>query len=209
MPLKTTVYVDGFNLYYRALRGTPFKWLNLRRLCSLVLGQSYEVVEIKYYTARVSGALDPKQPARQHAYLRALATLPEVSIHYGKFLAGSTWLPLVTAGPNDERYALVRRNEEKGSDVSLATHLVHDAHRRAFDAAAVVSCDTDLVEPVRVVTREIGLPVCVIPTKTRMSTSLKEVATAVRYLTHNRLRRSQFPNPVLGRKGPIRKPPTW
>ena len=26
------LYVDGFNLYYRAVRGTPFKWLDLRKL---------------------------------------------------------------------------------------------------------------------------------------------------------------------------------
>jgi type I restriction enzyme M protein len=29
MPMRTFVYVDGFNLYYGAVRGTPFKWLNL------------------------------------------------------------------------------------------------------------------------------------------------------------------------------------
>jgi hypothetical protein len=27
--MRTVVYVDGFNLYYGALRGTPFKWLDL------------------------------------------------------------------------------------------------------------------------------------------------------------------------------------
>ena len=29
VPMRTRVYVDGFNLYYGALKGTPFKWLNL------------------------------------------------------------------------------------------------------------------------------------------------------------------------------------
>ena len=28
--MKTIVYVDGLNLYYAALRGTPFKWLDPR-----------------------------------------------------------------------------------------------------------------------------------------------------------------------------------
>jgi hypothetical protein len=27
--LKTRVYIDGFNLYYGLLRGTPHKWLDL------------------------------------------------------------------------------------------------------------------------------------------------------------------------------------
>lgn len=33
----TYVYIDGFNLYYRALKGTPYKWLDLERLCGLLL----------------------------------------------------------------------------------------------------------------------------------------------------------------------------
>lgn len=33
--MKANVYVDGFNLYYRALKRTPYKWLNLDQLCRL------------------------------------------------------------------------------------------------------------------------------------------------------------------------------
>lgn len=35
--MRTNVYVDGFNLYYGALRGTPYKWLDIRRMCELLL----------------------------------------------------------------------------------------------------------------------------------------------------------------------------
>ena len=28
----TNVYIDGFNLYYRALKDTPFRWLDPREL---------------------------------------------------------------------------------------------------------------------------------------------------------------------------------
>jgi hypothetical protein len=31
------VYVDGFNLYYGALKGTKYKWLDLKALFSAVL----------------------------------------------------------------------------------------------------------------------------------------------------------------------------
>ena len=27
--VRTIVYVDGFNLYYKALKGTPYKWVNI------------------------------------------------------------------------------------------------------------------------------------------------------------------------------------
>lgn len=35
--MKTIVYVDGFNLYYGAVKGTPYRWLNIARLCALLL----------------------------------------------------------------------------------------------------------------------------------------------------------------------------
>ena len=31
------VYVDGFNLYYGSLKRTPYKWLDLGRLCAEML----------------------------------------------------------------------------------------------------------------------------------------------------------------------------
>ena len=55
--------------------------------------------------------------------------------------------------------AKVWKTEEKGSDVNLASHLVYDACQGSFDVAAVLSNDTDLVEPIRIVTQELGLPV--------------------------------------------------
>src|SRR5271169_6640555 len=55
--------------------------------------------------------------------------------------------------------AYVWKTEEKGSDVNLGVHLVRDAALRIFDEAAVLTSDTDLVEPIRIVTQEFGLPV--------------------------------------------------
>ena len=42
--------------------------------------------------------------------------------------------------------------EEKGSDVNLGAHLLNDAWKGLFDAAVVISNDTDLVTPIRMVT---------------------------------------------------------
>jgi hypothetical protein len=208
-PLKTFIYVDGFNLYYRALKRTPYKWLNIKDLCVLALGKHYRVDKIKYYTARVSDKIDPDQPRRQQLYLRALRTLPEVQIYYGKFLVHPVRLPLQTPLPDGTRSVWVMRTEEKGSDVNLASHLVHDAHEGAFEAAAVVSCDTDLVEPLRIVSREIGLPVCLSPPQIEGSKSLKAVATEVRRIGEARLKQAQFPDVVTSADGEIRKPGSW
>jgi hypothetical protein len=84
--LRTIIYIDGFNLYYRALRGTPYKWLNLQALCIDLLDPSNNIEQIKYFTARVSGRQDPDEPKRQHAYLRALDSLPRLEIFYGNFI---------------------------------------------------------------------------------------------------------------------------
>jgi hypothetical protein len=90
---KTSVYIDGFNLYQDAIRGTPFRWLNLRKLCEF-LPPSNDVIAIKYFTARViARPSDPDQAVRQQLFLRATATLLGISIHYGHFLSHEIMMP--------------------------------------------------------------------------------------------------------------------
>jgi hypothetical protein len=48
---RTIIYIDGFNLYYGAVKGTPHKWLNLQRYFEMIR-QNDDVVAIKYFTAR-------------------------------------------------------------------------------------------------------------------------------------------------------------
>ena len=47
------VYIDGFNLYYGALKRSPFKWLDVRMLTQALLPGD-TIQEIHYFTARVS-----------------------------------------------------------------------------------------------------------------------------------------------------------
>ena len=97
--LRTIVYIDGFNLYYGALRGTPYKWLDLARLCRALL-PSDTIQEIKYFTARVSAR--PSKPTSAHdqgLYIRALRTLPNLTIKYGHFLTHTVPMYLATVTP--------------------------------------------------------------------------------------------------------------
>jgi len=156
LDLRTYIYVDGFNLYYGALRKTPHRWLNLDVLFQLLLPKN-NILEIKYFTALVSARPnDPSHPQRQQLYLRALATLPKVSVHLGHFLVHEVTMPLVRAPGQPQQYVKVIKTEEKGSDVNLATHLLHDAHRDRFDLAVVVSNDSDLLGPIKIVRNELG-----------------------------------------------------
>ena len=71
--MRTFLYVDGFNLYYGALKGTPWKWLDLPVLFAKVLQPHHDILTVKYFTARVSSTpADPSKPQRQDVYLRAL-----------------------------------------------------------------------------------------------------------------------------------------
>ena len=82
--MVTNVYIDGFNLYYGSLKGTPYKWLDLAALSSVLLPRD-NINRIRYFTAQVSARPhDPQQPARQQTYLRALQTIPGLSIDLGQ-----------------------------------------------------------------------------------------------------------------------------
>jgi len=126
--------VDGFNLYYGALRRTNYKWLDLAKLCRALLPHDH-VSGIKYFTAKVSGdPRNPESPIRQQLYLRALSTLPQVSIVYGQFLTHS--VPMLVSNSNPRKWVKVDKTEEKGSDVNLATYLLHDGFMKLYDVAS-------------------------------------------------------------------------
>jgi hypothetical protein len=217
---RTIVYIDGLNLFYRALKRTNHRWLDIAALSRAALPATCQIVRINYYTAHVSGRTNPTAPGDQNTYLRALRTLPDVSLHFGKFLANPKWAGLVQ--PPDFRpvialpagaapqVALVWKTEEKGSDVNLGVHLVRDAFLRKFDEAAVLTNDSDLVEPIRIVTQEIRMPVTLLTPEARnVSASLSAVATHVRHIRPH-LAGCALPNPIVVPGRPtITKPVGW
>ena len=254
--MQTRVYVDGFNLYYGALKGTKFKWLNLVELARHVLPADHTIDKLIYFTARVSGVSDRGAPRRQQVYLKALNTLPEVEIHFGSFLAKTAWRPLINLPVADKQInspipvtlpegnhsvegsktlpvgshtmrhtgkkkrhkiakplpgaviAEVHMMEEKGSDVNFAVHLLNDAWKEMFDAAVVISNDTDLVTPIRMVTTERKKPVFVIcPGRWQIAPKLKDVASHVRHIHPAMLKDAQFPDRLPNTK--ISKPAGW
>jgi hypothetical protein len=152
--MRAYIYVDGFNLYYRALRGTAFKWLNPSLLAARVLDPADTVAMVRYFTARVSARSgDPDAPRRQQILFNALKTIPNFEFHYGRFLPKKKRRPLVSTG----KFVEVHDTEEKGSDVNLATHLLNDGWHKRYEVALVFSQDTDLIEPLRIVAQELRL----------------------------------------------------
>lgn len=92
---------------------------------------------------------------------------------------------------------------EKGSDVSLGAHLVHDAHLGKFDVAAVSTNDTDFCEPIRIVTKELNIPVGLITPASQPAASLVKLTSFVRRIDRNRLLQAQFPDRVTLENGQV------
>ena len=208
---RTYVYVDGFNLYYRALRKTKFKWLNLDALVRGLLDADNSVDRIRYFTAPVSGKFDPGVPVRQQRYMQALRTLPSITIHEGNFLTKPKMRPLVSPMPGGPTHVEIWNTEEKGSDVNLATYLIHDAWQDLFDVAVVLSQDTDLNEPVRIVRDEIKKSIGVIILDGKAPGKLASFGSFVRHITPADLAASQFPDRVpFGNRGKAaERPKEW
>jgi hypothetical protein len=199
--------VDGFNLYFGAVKNTPYKWLNIAQLCA-VLFPKVQVNHIHYFTAPVNGVRDPNAPLRQQIYLRALQTVPNLTIHHGFFLTKKVWAP--HANPPPVKVEILK-TEEKGSDVNLATHLLLDAFKGNYQQAVVVSNDSDLCEPMKLVQAEFGLPVGFVNPHCdhRPAVELQKVARFWRPIRKGVLAGCQFPATMTDANGTFSKPPGW
>lgn len=206
--MRTIVYVDGFNLYYRAVKDTCWKWLDLLALFRTVLGSRYEIIGIKYFTARVRHEpRDPSKPQRQDAYLRALAAYCRpITFHYGHFQTHRVRAPLANPRPG-HRTIEILKTEEKGTDVNLAAHLLHDAWRDAYECAVIVSNDGDLAEAIRLAKTRPSTRIGIANPARSTSMALRAQADFVRQIRRSALRSSQLPNPIPGTN--ITKPSAW
>ena len=205
----TIVYVDAFNLYYGALKDSRFKWLDLDSLAKRLLPRD-QIVAIRYFTANVSARHgDPGQPQRQQTYLRALATIPHLSIHLGHYLTHATRMALAHPAPGGPVTVEVIKTEEKGSDVNLATHLMLDACRGACTTAVVISNDSDLREPVAMAQSEYGLGVGVVNPHPPSRRSRALQPTFFKQLRPSTLKACQFPRVMTDGRGRFEKPSSW
>ena len=206
------------------LRNQPeYKWLDISKLAHQVLAPDNQLLKVRYFTARVSARVDQDAPARQQIYLDALSTSSEIEVHFGKFLVTKTWAGLVPPDLDPAKIkakppfmpwpSVVRvyKTEEKGSDVNLATHLLHDAFRDQFDVAAVITNDSDLTEAIRIVKEEMGKIVGILSPVPKPSTSLTGAASFVRHIREQHLASSQFPDEIVldNGKKTITRPDTW
>jgi len=118
-------------------------------------------------------------------------------------------MPLVVAPGEQQRYAKVIKTEEKGSDVNLATHLLHDAHMNRFDVAVVVSNDSDLLGPIKIVRGELRKRVGILNPQKHPSRALLPHIDFIKQIRTGVLRVSQLPDQLSDSSGTFSKPGVW
>lgn len=198
------VYIDGMNLFYGCLKGTPHKWLDLVALSQALMPRD-TIKTVRYFTAPLAPSLrNPGQHHRQQAYLRALETLPEVRIHLGYFRQDVVRMPV--ANPPPSTIAVVK-SEEKGSDVNLATYLLRDAFRQECERQLVITNDSDLAEPIRLVRQELRMPLVIVSPYRRRNQRL--VGDGYRQIRQSTLTTCQLPLTIKDGNGVVSKPTGW
>ncbi len=105
--------------------------------------------------------------------------------------------------------AQIGKYDEKGSDVNLATYLVRDAAKSESTTAIVISNDSDLVEPLRVVRSDFGIDVYLINPQRRAVAELSRVANDTRDITLATLAGCHLPVQLTDATGTITKPSGW
>lgn len=214
-PNRVIAYIDGFNLYH-GLRTAGWRWaywLDMTALAANLLKPGQTLSYTKYFTARIAGPKPADSPAkaqrltdkrrRQTDYLDVLATLQDLSIFEGHYLAkdrschqcGAQWTT----------------HEEKMTDVSIATEMLVDAFQDAFDTALLISADSDLTPPTKAIRQFFPDKriIAAFPPK-RSSVQLKRAANASFTIGRGKLKKSLLPQQVTLPAGHVvTRPGRW
>lgn len=236
-PLRTRIYIDGYNLYYGCLKGTAYKWLDLLSLFekhvlpSALVKDSNNLVRqsillakpsIKFFTAKIleSVAMASDSVSSQARYHTALRKLHDgrIELVEGYYAVNKMKVKIVDAGDPDcapRACAEIQawKVEEKQSDVNLSLQAYHDAITGAIDHAVIVTNDTDIAPALQMIrnhtTVRVGLVVPTTSHERLPNTELAELAHWVRtHITRAELAACQLPRVIPGRKATV-KPESW
>lgn len=227
------MYIDGYNLYYGRLRGTPYKWLDVVQLFETHLNhrdQNEELARVFLFTAHALANFasnGQESTNAQQSYHRALKVLHEdrIEIVYGKhtYDKNGTLLPVFIKGQPFDRTNRVRvwKLEEKKTDVNLAIRMYSDASKGLYDRIILVSNDSDAEPALEAIKKDfshimIGVVMPIHPPPAgdeptrRVSGSLANQSDwMLENLKDEQLSSAQLPDQVPTKKKPILKPPHW
>jgi uncharacterized LabA/DUF88 family protein len=201
--MATHAYIDGPSLYYGALKDRPGRWLDVHAWCARLL-PGLDIERVHYFTAWAPHS-SPGAVLRQRAYVRALATSPQTSTHFGRFQRDRR---CTINGLNGAR-KFHFREEIRDVDVALTTALLTDAFSGACDVAVLVTSNSELRIPIAAA-RQRGVRVGIVnPRPGRQGNGLREHAdffvrpSAASYIA------AQFPLTMQDEHGTITAPKAW
>ncbi len=204
MKIKRVIaYVDGFNLYF-GLRDKGWRcyyWLNLWKLCQHLLKPDQKLISVNYFTSKIKEPADKRK--RQNAYLQALRMTPGIERFFGKYETIS-----YTCNNCGHQF---ESQQEKMTDVQIASQLVSDAFKDKFDVALLLSGDRDLVPAIEVVSSEFPTKrtIAVFPPM-RSCDDLRYTASGFIHVTETELKKSLFPDVVSDSSGrSVCRPQEW
>ncbi|WP_434523822.1 NYN domain-containing protein [Photorhabdus asymbiotica] len=229
--MRTTFFVDGYNLYYGLLAGTEYKWLDLPGLLSYIVriqNPQCEPLSVNYFTAPVKPDLATRgilSKQAQDTYIRALKA-KGVNVFFGRHRLEHGSAPRyiskdIPASRQDK--VDIWDLEEKETDVHLAISMYRLAVKQALlpkeeriTQIVLVSADTDMTPALRAIKEDfpdltIGI---ILPHREGIERgvpgSLQNYSDWIRrYVTMNELRDHQFPIKVPTHKKPAIKPNYW
>ncbi len=139
---RVIVYIDGFNLYHAIhnLQRPELKWLDLSALATSLLDAGDVLVGVKYFSAFATWL--PSSYQKHKLYTKALQS-QNVDVILGNFKEKPT--RCISCGGE------WKKHEEKETDVQIATHMVADALTGSVDRLILISADTDLVPPIKMI----------------------------------------------------------
>lgn len=236
--MRTRVYIDGYNLYFGSLKGTPYKWLNPVSLVEKLLKRSgscntfLDPLSVKYFTAEINAraATDPNSLNDQRAYHLALNLFlkDELSLFRGSYSIDEAKAPKVEKSQNNKNIPIPKservkiwKMEEKQSDVSLAVEALYDAIMEpTIEQFVFVTNDTDLIPALQKIRDykhgkdpvKIGLiaPIREDDLYRKPNGSLSRLADwTVRYISNEELCHSQLPCRIPGTPKTAIKPLSW
>ncbi len=199
---RVVVYIDGFNLYF-GMREAGFdncRWLNLKALVQNLLHTNQTLVDIYYFTSRVSN--NPDKQKRQSTYIDALES-EGIIVVYGNYQDGTE---------ECKRCGNIWRiAKEKMTDVNIATSIIIHAFQNKYDAAMLISGDSDLVPPIKSVHENFNNKrVFVVFPPKRHNSSMSYVAKGSFIIGRRKLVESQFGDEVISLSGyKLRRPKSW
>ena len=172
----------------------------------------HKILMIEYFTAV---SIKRNSAQRQDVYLRVLDTLQDFKITLGRHKKRQVKGRLIKYNPKLKREYVtnetvkVLKFEEKETYVNIASHIVYDSCKKNIDCIVLLSNDTDLTTPLKIVKYKLKKKVVIItPTKSlenpgdpilrnRSHIELRKLSKVNLSIEEHHLKNSQFPDVVI------------